>query len=669
LKIQTKPDAAGARRIPSVPRWFALLTLAMALILAESHTAAANPAAEIAAQKAKQLTILTNGTPAEIALACKRLAVYGDKQAVPLLAALLDNPELASWARIALEAIPGPEADAALLKASKKLQGPLLVGAINSIGVRRDSKAVSMLIGKLKDANSEVAAAAAVALGHIGGDKAAGALRKSLKTAPLPLRTAVAEGCVLCAEQFLAAGKAAKAAALYDAVRTAEVPRNKVLAATRGAILARGAAGLPLLLEQLRSDDKGAFGIGLRTARELPGPQVTAALLSELSACPENRKAYLLLAIADRRDPAAQPAIEAAAQQGPLKLRLTAVGILDRQDNAASVPVLLAVAADTDPALKAAAVSALARLSAASVDADIAARLPGASGRTKVALIEVASQRRLAAVLPAIVAAANETDPGARSAAVQALGALGQDKEASDLVLLLQQQPAEKERAEIETALVALSARTGARCVPHLLALEQSTNAALRIIGLHVLASAGGPDALTAVKASLEDREEPVQDEAVRTLSTWPNNWPEDDAAAVALLALAQSGKKNSHQVLGLRGYLLFVQGDKKLSSADKAARVKQALPYIKRPEEQRQAIAILGTAPTVESLDMLLELAEQAAIADEACAALCQVAGEKTKAISAEQRRKALETAAAKSGNADTKKKAQELLKSADAK
>ena len=44
------------------------------------------------------------------------------------LAALLANPRLASWARIALEAIPGDEASAALREAAGRLDGRLLVG-------------------------------------------------------------------------------------------------------------------------------------------------------------------------------------------------------------------------------------------------------------------------------------------------------------------------------------------------------------------------------------------------------------------------------------------------------------------------------------------------------------------------------------------------------------
>ena len=85
---------------------------------------------------------------------------------------------------------------------------------------------------------------------------------------------------------------------------------------------------------------------------------------------------------------------------------------------------------------------------------------------------------------------------------------------------------------------------------------RDSVEASLRTIGLHALASAGGPEALSAVKSAVEDTDESVQDEAVRTLSNWPNNWPEDGSVGEPLLALARSDRKTSHQMLGLRGYL-----------------------------------------------------------------------------------------------------------------
>ena len=61
---------------------------------------------------------------------------------------------------------------------------------------------VEGLIARLQDKDAEVASAAAVALGRIGNAAAAKSLRGMLATAPIKVRSAVAEGCVLCAERL-----------------------------------------------------------------------------------------------------------------------------------------------------------------------------------------------------------------------------------------------------------------------------------------------------------------------------------------------------------------------------------------------------------------------------------------------------------------------------------
>ena len=653
-----------------VPRHLALglsLTALLACVLpaGQVHAAAAQ-SQDSAAEKQRSLirVLQTNAPPAEKAVACKQLAIYGTKDAVPALAPLLSDAQLASWARIALEAIPGPAAEAALRSAMGKLHGKLLVGVINSIGVRRDPKAVSGLVKKLKDADLGVASAAAVALGRIGGAKAAKALSQSLAVAPATVRPDIAEGCILCAEWFLAQGQPAEAVKLYDAVRTAKVPRQKMLEATRGAILARQSAGLPLLLEQLRSSDKARFGIGLRTARELPGREVTEALAAELPRTSPERQSFLLLALADRSDAAVMPAVLAAAGSGPQKLRLTAVGILDRLGNPATLPVLLDVATDSDAELAQAALAALARLSGNEVDADLLARLSSATGNTRRVLIMLAGLRHLDRALPVIMPSAEDADAGVRSAAVQAIGTLGDEKQAAGLLKLLQSTQSPKERADIEMALLAISGRSGARVVPPLLALAQNSDNALRIIALRVLASAGGPEALAAVKSAVEDKDETVRDEAVRTLSTWPNNWPEDSGVVEPLLALARSGSKTSYQVLGLRGYLQYVQGDKRLKDDEKVGKVTELLPLIKRPEEKRLAIAAIGGIPTPGALELLVSFAAEPAIAEDACSAVVKLAGGNLQGVSKEQRQKALQVVVENATSDATKKKARELLK-----
>ena len=656
------------RFLPDALRtWHFAFCLALTVLMASGQTRAATADGQSSpAEKQRALirVLESNAAPAEKAIACKQLAIYGNKDAVPALARLLSDPHLASWARIALEAIPDPAATAALRHAMGGLQGKLLIGVINSIGVRRDPEAVGGLVKRLKDKDPDVASAAAVALGRIGGAKAAKALNQSLTVAPTAVRPAIAEGCILCAEGFIAQGKSAEAVKLYDAVRAADVPKQKMLEAIRGAILARQSAGLPLLLEQLRSPDKALFGIGLRTARELPGREVTEALAAELPRTSPDRQSYLLLALGDRTDAAVMPAVLAAAGSGPQQVRLTAVGILDRLGNPSSVPVLLVAATDSDAELAQAALAALARLSGNDVDADLLARLPATTGNARRVLIELAGQRHLDRALPIIVVSAEDPDAGVRSAAVQAIGNLGDDKQVAGLVRLLQSTQSPKERADIEMALLAITGRSGARAVPPLLPLMQNSDSALRIIALRVLASAGGPDALAAVKSAVADKDETVQDDAVRTLSTWPNNWPEDSGVVEPLLALARSSSKTSYQVLALRGYLQYVQGDKRLKDDEKVGKVTELLPLIKRPEEKRLAIAAVGAIPNAGVLELLATFAADPAVAEDACSAIVKLAGGNLPGFSKEQRQKALEVAAEKATSSATRKKAGELLK-----
>jgi HEAT repeat protein len=635
-----------------------------ALLLGAVMPAICSAAAASSTNETQLIAVLQSAAPPqEKAITCKRLAVYGTEAAVPALAPLLLDPHLTSWARTALEVIPGPASDVALRQALGKANGLVLVGIINSIGVRRDAKAVSQLAGKMKDPDPEVASAAAVALGKIGGTQAAKKLNGYLAKSPPGSRAAVAEGCIRCAERFLADEKSSNAVKLYDAVRKAEVPKQKRLEATRGAILARQSAGIPLLVEQLRSGDQAFFGIGLKAARELPGSDATKAVITELHGAPTERKPLILLALADRDDPDALATVIDSAKSGSKELRLTAVGVLDRLGRSSSVPVLLTVAADTDRSLAQAALGALGRMSGEDLDREIINRLQQSKGKDRQVAIELAGRRNLGRAVPAIVGCAHDPDPATRAAALQTLGTIGGASQIDDLVKLLQGASDAKDRGDIEAALLAISARSGTGCAQGLLPLAHNENSALRIVALHALASAGGSDALGAVTAAVEDKDEAVQDEAVRTLSNWPNTWPEDEAITTPLMTVAKAAAKPSYQVLASRGYLQFLEGDKKLKGADKAAKLKEIVPLLTRPEEKQLAVTVLKSTPCTDGLTLLVNYAGEAGVADEACAAIIEVARKNQGGISLEDRQKALQTVADNGTNDEVKRKAQEAL------
>jgi HEAT repeat protein len=117
----------------------------------------------------KLVSLLQDSSASEYAKAkaCQRLAVIGDGSAAPALAPLLDSPHLSTYARTALESIPGPAADDALRSALQRTKGPQLIGVINSIGKRRDPKAIAQLGSFRAGSDPEVAKAADAALARI----------------------------------------------------------------------------------------------------------------------------------------------------------------------------------------------------------------------------------------------------------------------------------------------------------------------------------------------------------------------------------------------------------------------------------------------------------------------------------------------------------------------
>jgi hypothetical protein len=166
------------------------------------------------------------------AIACKKLAFVGGKDAVQPIAALLGHPQLSCYARFALEPNPDPSVDEALRDALPKAQGRLKIGVITSIGVRKDAKALDMLAKLIDDSDVEIACAAAAAVGMIGGVQASRTLQTALGRTKLPLFPVVARAALLCAEGLMTSNRA-RALDLYTQLNAETMPKPVRLAAIR----------------------------------------------------------------------------------------------------------------------------------------------------------------------------------------------------------------------------------------------------------------------------------------------------------------------------------------------------------------------------------------------------------------------------------------------------
>jgi HEAT repeat protein len=600
-----------------------VILLAASFVMAAGLATAADDAGTSTEREQQLLSVLRSDAPAaDKAITCKKLAIDGSSAAVPELAKLLSDPQLSSWARIALEAIPGAEADAALREAADSLQGTLLVGMINSIGVRRDAQAVDALSKRLQDSDAEVASAAAVALGRIGNDDATKSLRDALAAAPAKVRSAIAEGCVLCAERLLFAGKSDAAAEIYDEVRNAEVPMQRIVEATRGAILARNQDGVPLLLETLRSPEKKLFQLALSTAREFPGDQVDGALATELARATPQRAALIIQVMADRPATVQLAAVLDAASKGDKQVRLSAVNALRRVGDDSCLAVLLELAIAEDADLAQAAEQTLAELPGANVDSEIVAMLPKAKGSRYTLLLQLIGQRRIEAVND-VVKALDHPDAAVRGAA---LVALGETVSLQRLSLLIDQVVAPKYRDDAPIAQQALktaSVRMPERdaCAAELaLALKQAP-AGTKTTLLEILSEVGGSNALQTLAKAAKGADAELQDAGSRLLGKWNSV----DAAPV-LLDLANTAPSAKYQVRALRGYIGIARKFT-MPEPERAEMCRQAMEAAKRTDEKQLVLDVLQLHPSTAGLKLAITAKQDSELKNQATAATLAIA------------------------------------------
>jgi len=598
------------------------------------------------------------------AIACKRLAVIGTKDAVNVLASLLADEKMSHYARYALEPIPDPAVDDALRSAMGKLKGPLLVGVVNSIGNRRDAKAVDSLGKLVAGSNADVAAAAAASLGRIASPEAGQILTKALAKADPTLRAKIADGCLSCAESLAEADKQQAAVALFDAVRQAELPKHVRVAATRGAILARKADGMELLVEQLNSDDKAMFGIGLRTVREMPGSDVTKVLLQQYAKAKPSpaRQALLLSAIADRDDKSALPVVLQAAKTGPPEVRVPAIRALAKTGDASAVPVLMEAAMASDAALSRVALAGLAKLPGKDVDAAILAMLEKSDPEARPAVIELVGRRRIASAVPTLLKAADDSQEPIRLAAIRALGQTITLDNLSALTDRIIKPRSPEEKTAAQEALKAACVRIPDRdaCAAKLTSLLPKVPLETSVFLLEVLGTVGGKTALKTVAAAARVPNDQVQDAATRVLGTWLTV-----DVAPELLKLSKASESRKYQVRCLRGYIRIAR-QFKLTDDQRLAMCREALAAAQRDQEKKLVIDVLARNPSPGSLSLAAGQLDNKGLKEAAAAAAVTIAEAMAKDEPA-QVAKAMKRVIDATGNQDTAGKAKKLLKQAE--
>ena len=377
-------------------KFLPLLLLATAAWLTAPLSLRAQTGGEAETQSLIAVLQSDQKSPHDKDAACARLKRIGTESAIPALAGLLTDEQLSHSARYALESMPSPKAEQALLEALPKTTGANRIGIINSLGERAERSALTPLIACLADAETTTAMAAAEALGKIGGAEAQKALDKALKQASAPVRDALVDALLRCAT---AAHDRAEFQKLYDTEKSDAVR----VAAYRGWIQTSGQKGLSLVTRGVLGQDSAAQTAALQLAREIQAPGATAALAKLLTQVPVPVQISLVEALEQRDDPEATPAILALAPQADPEVRVACLNALGNLGGETAVGVLVKSAAASDVAEKKAARAALLNLRRGKVTEAMVQALPAATPAEQAELAHAIGLRGDISALPKLL--------------------------------------------------------------------------------------------------------------------------------------------------------------------------------------------------------------------------------------------------------------------------
>ncbi len=541
---------------------------------------------------------------------CRELSLIGTEVSVPALAALLPDPATSDMARYALERIPAASAGEALRAALPKTTGKVQIGVINSLGARRDRQAVPALQRLLGAGDAEAASAAITALARIGDPRGFA----SLAAVTGVLRSQALAARLELADLRLREGDGVRALAAYQELYSDANPVLIRAGALRGLAAFSAKDSLPTLRAALQNSEPGLQTAAIGLLAGMPGAEITALLLEALPKLAPAARVQMLAALADRKDPAARPALAAEASSNVPQVRLAALEGLARLGDASVVELLAKIAASAAGAEQAAARDALARLPGPAVDAAIVAGLGSGSAEVRLELIRAAGQRGLRAAAEPLIQSAREGNPNLRREALRALRDTAGGAQIPALIDLLSGASA-AERRELERALSSAlrsGEPTGVGAVAA--AGAASSQAETRVSLLGVLGRTGDPQALPPLRRALGDANAEIQRAGILALGEWPGA-----AAAPDLIRVARTDPNAAFRVLALRGYLKLVSLPSERSPQETVKLLADGLGAAQRADEKKLVLAALPGAVCPEALALAESLLAEPEVAAEA--------------------------------------------------
>lgn len=364
-------------------------------------------------------------------------------------------------------------------------------------------------------------------------------------------------------------------------------------------------------LEQVRSAAGGAEQTRLFAAQL---PKLEAAAQPEL-----------IVALADRGDTAARPAlVELLDTSKSEDVRAAALAALGEIGSVEDLPTLVKALKAPSAAEQQAARTALRRMRGEPVVKTLAEDAKTADPQTRADLIDVLAARRAASAMPVFVSAATDDDERVRGAAMTALGQLGGPEQLTPMIpaVLKAQRGGERDAAERHVAAVAARIENVDRRGDALIAAIDKIDAAQRDELLSLVGRVGGQRLIDFVGQIATGDDAARRRLAIDALSKWPDASPADK-----LLDIANHATEPDEREQAFEGYVKLSAARDGRSDKQRLERMKQAMQAARTAQEKSLVINRCRTAYSVDTLRFVLPYASQAPFAQVVCETIVELA------------------------------------------
>jgi hypothetical protein len=576
--------------------------------------AAGTDPAKIAAIEARLLAVLRNkdATYAARQAAAQRLGLVLAFSPVkptaatlrPLGTMLVDERD-SDLARSALEPVASDVADPLLVTALGKTSGRTRLGLIDTVARRGSAAAVPVLAKLLANSDAPTAAAAAEALGAIGGSEALAVLQATPEPAP---RAVTAAKLVAVTRLPVVA-----AVPLLQGIRTAAGDPVHRAAALR-ALLEIDAVNAPATtVAVLGGDDWAMKQVALESLYASRAPGLAAVLLGSLSSWDAPTQSGVLHALGRRGEATAAAAAVAATAHTDAEVRgaaITALGTIP--GSAETARVLAKIVAGADAAEAKAARVSLARLNGPGVSAAVLSGAEQGEAALRTAFIEQLALRNQIEGLPLLLKLRADPDAAVRAAAASAFGDLAPITDVKTLLDWTLAATDANEQSRALRALVTLTLRNpmiATRGAPVYAAIESaSAEAALRL--LPALGRIGGePSAASAARLAL-GTDAKVAEAALAALTRWS-----DTTALASLAGVAATTTLPAARTTAVEGVIAYFERTRAGWDGDDTAVVARLLPVVADLAVRGRLLKLLSRAGDATALALAAGLKADAAV------------------------------------------------------